>query len=503
MESRLSWLNEGLLRLAILAVLLVLAADGLVNTFFFTHPFWVDEWRIIYNLKTKNITGLWQGLDFMQQFPRAYLSCFKVFAQVFDYSYSALRLPSFIVGCCAIGLAWRLMRRMYPAGLLLQYLFPLIIASSVPFTKYFVQTKQYTMDMLLCLLAVWQLLELRRLLVTDGGAKPVRYALACASLAIAPFFSYTYAIAVAPLYLLAPLFALRGSAARPWQIMVPLLCGLCGIAAVYMADVRQLLADQGMKTFWKCNFSTSLGIGGILDNLFAAFAHAGSGYVFEIIFGVLGVAGFIKGIMNLPAMVQKTIPGIKDLAVAYATLMLSLVFLLFLAGKLPLGESRLNAFLIPSVALLIIDLLATPPRPVLQRIPSGIAVVLFLGVAGNIFTTIIGNYTEDTLPKEREIYFGMAAAIRKAEGLHLPILATPAVAWPYDDALNLPDTLHTVPGDWILKTHPAYHMALAIPVYAIPTAGGATAWMDTASLKPKGVVLCDGANYTVVSRKEF
>jgi hypothetical protein len=91
------------------------------------------------------------------------------------------------------------MRRMYPGKDWLQYLFPIIIASSVPFTKYFVQTKQYTMDMLLAVLAIWQFLELFRQIHARRLALR-RYFVLCVSLFVAPFFSYTYSIAIIPLF---------------------------------------------------------------------------------------------------------------------------------------------------------------------------------------------------------------------------------------------------------------------------------------------------------------
>ena len=66
-----AWWHQRNIRWLVLALLLIECSDGLVNTFFFTKPFWIDEWRIIYNLKTRSVPGLWDTLDFLQQFPRS------------------------------------------------------------------------------------------------------------------------------------------------------------------------------------------------------------------------------------------------------------------------------------------------------------------------------------------------------------------------------------------------------------------------------------------------
>ena len=168
--SHIRWWNERTLRTVIIFTLSIVVLDGFVTTFLFTKPFWIDEWRIIYNLKTKNIPELWGPLEYLQQFPRLYLSLVKAFTAAFEYSYWSLRLPSLIVGTSAILLAWRLMWRIYPAGNWLQYLFVMIVVSSQPFTKYYVQVKQYSMDIALSLVAVWQVLELLRL----AGGRSVR-----------------------------------------------------------------------------------------------------------------------------------------------------------------------------------------------------------------------------------------------------------------------------------------------------------------------------------------
>jgi hypothetical protein len=141
-------------------------------------PFWVDEWRVIYNLKFKTPAQLWGALDYMQQFPRVYLQIVKWFAANLDYSYTSLRLPSFIVGVTTIIACYRLMDRLYPKTQLSRFLFVMVFISSYTFTEYFVQIKQYTMEMLLSIVALWQLIYLFEL---EQNSKEDPYILLCLS----------------------------------------------------------------------------------------------------------------------------------------------------------------------------------------------------------------------------------------------------------------------------------------------------------------------------------
>ncbi len=108
--------NPGkIFRLLSIITLVFIMCWGLLLVAIQIKPFWVDEWRVIYNLKYKNAAAIFGPLDFMQQFPRVYLVLIKLFTSFFDYSYFTLRLPSFLVGTFTIIFSYRLMRKMYPA----------------------------------------------------------------------------------------------------------------------------------------------------------------------------------------------------------------------------------------------------------------------------------------------------------------------------------------------------------------------------------------------------
>src|ERR1043166_2402331 len=74
-------------------------------------PFWIDEWLLIDNLKFKSPGQLWYHLERTQQFPRVYLEIIKAFSAACDYSYTSLRLPSFLAHFFGLVILYRLSAR--------------------------------------------------------------------------------------------------------------------------------------------------------------------------------------------------------------------------------------------------------------------------------------------------------------------------------------------------------------------------------------------------------
>jgi hypothetical protein len=296
-------------------------------------PFWVDEWRVIYNLKYKSPALLFGPLDFMQQFPRVYLEIIKAFTSLFDYSYFTLRLPSFIVGSITIIFGYRLAKKIYPPENLNRFLLVMILVSSYTFTQYFVQMKQYTMDILLSLAALWQLVETLKLKNPERLNRR-RYILLCSSFIIAPFFSYTYPVVIAPVFVIVIIQGIffakcySGNAIKRVLLLqfIPLLFCAISIAVFYAIDVSQLMKDQGMHSYWahlmmKEGFSWH----SFFINLYQLFAQVGSGLLYSVMFGILGVVSFGYGIYKcIGAMVSREY-NINELILFYSTGLLMLV----------------------------------------------------------------------------------------------------------------------------------------------------------------------------------
>ncbi len=381
--------------IASVTTLLFLVGYSLILVLVQIKPFWIDEWRVIYNLKYKSPTMLLGQLDFMQQFPRVYLEIIKGFTSMFDYSYLTLRLPSFLVGTFAIIFCYRLMKKIFPAAYLNRFLLVMIMVSSYPFTEYFVQVKQYTMDILLSLVAIWQLLELLRIKEVFPGKG--RYLLLCFSFFICPFFSYTYPIAVAPVFLIVlihsvDLFRRRNDAIvkrKIFRLWLPLFLGVISIGVFYLIDVAQLMADKGMRQFWgplMMNDGFSWGL--FFINVYLFLSEAGSGLVYTVLFGVLGIISFGYGIYQSRAILLRRTFSNGEAALVYSVLLIVVAIILFIADKLPLGNARLNAFTIPSVFILVICLLDQLKNRVhTAKLSKTLSLILYVGVIGNIYTT--------------------------------------------------------------------------------------------------------------------
>ncbi|MCW3121933.1 MAG: hypothetical protein JWQ38_1425 [Flavipsychrobacter sp.] len=494
-------------RIATIATLSFIVCWGACMVLWEIKPFWIDEWRVIYNLKFKDATMLWGQLDYLQQFPRVYLQLVKTFTSFFDYGYTSLRVPSFIVGTTLLLFSYRLMNKIYSHDNYTRFLFVMILVSASTFTDYYVQIKQYTMDLLLPMVAIWQLIELLRLKNVTVLHKS-RYALLCSSFAIAPFFSYTYPITIAPVFLLQLLSSiqiLRRDNADKINMLIrqlfPLLLCTVSICIFYVIDVAQLMKDKGMQQFWGHLMMTNgFSWHTFFYGLYNLFAEIGSGTIYWYLFGILGILSFIYGIYFCIKHIRSSDNSMHTIMVLYSVILLLLMIVLFLAGKYPLGEPRLNACSIPAISILIIHLLDTMNKERRWKTTCGILSLLLLaGVTGNIYSTCYASFTGPSFTKKMNIYRRTEQAIHLAESKNIPILITPGITWPYEQTLNLP--YHTtMPGDWVLKTYPAYHVAKQVLVYPINSITKADEALKQLPQDVTTVLVGNGEEYQVIKR---
>ncbi len=501
--------SEKIARVATIATLAFMLAWGMVLVVAQIKPFWVDEWRVIYNLKFKTAATIWGPLDFMQQFPRVYIELIKAFTSLFDYSYFTLRLPSYLIGSFAIFFSYRLSGRLYGSGHFNRFLFVMILVSCSTFTEYFVQVKQYTMDILLSLVAIWQLLSLLAI-SSEVELNKRKYALVLASFLVVPFFSYTYPIAIVPAFmvlLVQGIGTLRSGESKPGikKILLlqwlPVLCSLFSIAIFYVTDVSQLMHDNQMHGYWRhLLMDKGFDLQSFLVNLWMLFAEIGSGFAFWWLFGLLGVSSFIYGLQSTAADIAKNRLSGHALIRLYSITLLLFCIVLFLAGKLPLGEPRLNAFTIPAISILIIHFLdALREKASVRKFSFGLSVLLYAGVIGNIYTTFFASITGAEYARKLDIYESTETALVLAQAKNLPIFITPEVAYPYDKTENLPFKT-TVPGDWVLKTFPAYKVLNNIPVYAVNDTGAARQAIKKLPSYITAVMVGDGRSYHITNR---
>jgi hypothetical protein len=362
--------------------------------------------------------------------------------------------------------------------------------------------------MFLSLVAIWQLLELVSF-NENGRFRSGKFILLCLSFLVLPFFSYTYPIVITPVFAIiliqnVQLLQKRGKEKQLKRTLllqwVPLFICTFSTTLFYVVDVSQLMHDKGMHDFWgHIMLDKGFSFGDFLYSFYNLFAEVGSGLIFWLLFGILGMAAFLYGIYK--SAVNFRLPAAKtDVALLYSVLLLLLAIFLFIAGKLPLGEPRLNAFTIPAISILIIHLLdQMKQNKAGVKLSNVLAAILLAGLIGNIYTTFVAAVTGPEYAKKMAIYHATENAIREAQDKKMPILITPDVAYPYEKTRNLPFN-NTVPGDWVLKTFPSYMVHEKIAVYAISDMKNARELIRRVPIPAKSVIAGNGQQYTIISR---
>jgi hypothetical protein len=436
-------------------------------------PFWVDEWRIIYNLKFKSSVQLWGQLDYMQQFPRVYLTLVKWFTNALDYSYFSLRPPSFIVGTLTIACAWRLMKVLYPTDFPGRYLLVLITVCSLTFSGYYVQTKQYTMDILMSFLSIWQLILMLQIKqgrkVTD-----IWYWSICLASFILPFFSYTYPIAFAPVVVIVLIHYLKSrtpNTSRPlsyWpatKSWLPIIITSISILIFYTIDIHQLMSDGGMQMFWGHlmlrDGITIKGLTLIPDLFLKILAPSTEAIIFGYVAFTALIYLLVKAILS-----NKSNLDIENSVEYYSLILIVFILLLFLVGKLPIGEARLNAFAVPAISIIMTNALRNLWSRKQTTLLSIVFVALYIAIIQNGVKAQLAPFNDEHYSRKLTIYWNTETALKTSNSKNLPILITPEVAYPYQTTRNFP-YYDAIPGDWVLKTHPAYKANKHLPVWNI------------------------------------
>lgn len=495
------------LGIIVYSTIIVTLLWGGICVAFEVQPFWTDEWRIIYNLKFKSPSEIWGELAYMQQFPRLYLYLVKVFTSSFDYSYQSLRLIPWLAGVGAIGCIVAVANRVYGRNDANRFLMIMMLISCGTFTTYYTEVKQYTMELLLSAAAIWQLHY--ALQINSESRKSPGYVFFCSSLLCAPFFSYTYPIVILPAYVVVLLHNIanwnNGDNAKKkiTQILLqwaPLFLCTFSITVFYLLDAQHLSSDSNMQSYWNHLLNTDgFRLTNFIERLFHFFAQAGSGFLFWWLFGLACSCGFILAFVHLLKSMKIRVYTVHTYMLAYSVVLVVLVATLNLANKLPLGEPRLNAFAIPALSILLINLLSSITGSLgkiqLQKI---LLYVLLAGLVGNIYTTIIASFTDEKYARRMQIYHATEYAVRVATEQNLPIMVTPGVAWPYDKTQNFPFD-GELPGDWVLMTWHAYKPNISPKVYAIPDTNNYIAWMRQLPEQTNRVMAGDGIHYRIVT----
>ncbi len=502
---------EKVVRIAAVIMVVYLLGFGLAEALFPIRPFWNDEWRLIYNIKFRSFEGLWGRLDLLQECPRVYLCSIKAIAAVFHYSYSALRLPPLLLTMMSVLFLFYLRKRIFATGGVLSYLFVLIVVSSQTFTDYMVQVKQYEMDILLSLLAIWQLLELRALAEGQHLSRG-RYFLLCTSLLLAPFFSYTYPINAAPLFFVTGLSIRKNNQDHRKVKRLTLLLPLCLLASsilvFYFLDVRHMMADKDMYVSYKRAYYKHSEERFLFD-LWNLFALVGSGFLFELVFGLLGIAAWLRACAILVARRFRWVT-LREQLQAYAVALMVVILILFATGKLIGGVARLTAYSVPAIALLIVFSLDAAYRlPVAKKWVAAAQVVLLLALCGNIVSTCINTFTYKEYAQRIATYRHTRDALILARKKNVPFMFTDGVC---GDTWNIkapaPGSIRTqtidaaqiagkdtLCAEVIVRVNPGYQVQDTVPLYYMPDHRWIRNYVQQLPAGFGGAVAGDGLHY--------
>ncbi len=499
-----------ILRIVTISALAFMVCWGLVLVLAKLRPFWTDEWRLIYNLKFRSTASLWGPLDYTQQCPRVYLQAIKAFTGMFGYSYFSLRLPSFLVGTATIIFSYKLMNQLYKPDSVTRFILVFLVISSVTFTDYFVQVKQYTMEILLSIVAIWQMAAIIRIGNHLFPHKAL-YAVLCASFFAAPFFSYTYPIAASPVFIVAffqGILQIRKAADNSRKMStlllqwIPLVFCAAGILLFYKIDASKVMGDTQMHGYWNYRMITGgTGFLFVTGMLWDLFKQLGTGFIFEIILGILGICAFAWNIFWLARNYRKPVLETIDWIRLYSILVVAFTIVLFFAGKMPI-EPKFNVFATASMAILIIwlmDYLLVNPR--VRTLSAVLLALLYVEMAGNLVTSAINQVTASEYVKRMNIYRATEKAIIYAQENKFPIMVTPGVAYP-DEITKYVPNFSPISAAAVLKTFPAYSNVQNLPVYSVDNLSDIEGNMRKLPGHVKAVLADDGLTYTVVAIKD-
>ncbi len=483
-------------------------------------PFWNDEWRLLYNIKFKPYDLLWGRLDLLQECPRLYLFCIKKISSFFDYSYTSLRSPALVLTAISICICFYLKNKIFPNNKIYGFLFILILISSQTFTDYMVQVKHYEMEILLCLFALWQFITLLEICEKGMPCNKYKYTLLCLSFFASPYFGYTYSIAVAPIFPLVILYSLiciNKKQVTNYKYFLPALYFPLVIAAVnivifYFIDAKHVMQDKDMYGSYMRMLGNKNGENHFIEYFWNLFSLIGSGFLFEIIFGILGVLSFFYVTYRLAKTKIYNFTK-EDYYKLYGIVLLIITLFLFLSGKLIGSVARLTSFTIPSIALLIISFFQFI-RIKYNKIVNILTVILFVGLYGNIITTCINTFTYPEYSNRIKTLWNTSLALKQARLNKIPFFITDGV---FGDKIDINTqfpgkiTHYTIDSaqikgedklcsEVIVKINPEYKLWDNTPIYQIPDIKWTNIYINQLPIEIKSAIVCDGINYFRIYR---
>ncbi|MFC1504031.1 hypothetical protein ACFL6D_01300 [Spirochaetota bacterium] len=429
--------------------------------------FWLDEFFLIDNVKFSPPLELMGKLKYTQQFPRIYLLLIKWIGHAMKYSHYAFRLLPTSIQIVNILFVYYLFRcRFYDGNKNKILIAFLLFMTNFTTVMYFTQFKQYTMEVFAALVAIYQFFAIKKLL--REGLCNKRYILISALFFIMPFFSYTYPICAVPLIGMLAFSFFYGSkdTSAVKMLIIPVIFFISSIVIVFFIDIKNVLADPIMNSYWRKYMVDYKNVNAFFSNLrfstinlFTILFNTKRKYgniffdtaiiLLKTSIGLIAAAGFIVNIIDAAKRIIKSRSlrpiGLSDSSIGiYFVLLFFLLYFCYFFIKLPLGPRRLNYFAVPMMIYFFIDgIHAFTDRYSIIKVLKKIYIYSLLVVLMGLFIKLYLNELNglNTI-FDQKAYDNYGLSIRSAYEKN-------AIIAILDEALPFHHTM-------FLKAHPAY-----------------------------------------------
>lgn len=347
-------------------------------TIIFSKAFWLDEWFIIFNIKYRSFLGLFGPLDYIQEFPRAYLALVRQFVVFLNYSMYSYKIIPYVVQVVNLVLLIAVLKKLlYKNEWFKQFSVYIMFSYNLITVFYFTKVKQYTMDMCFTLLAF---LQFHYILKNAKNMKCSKeYAVILLVIFFGPLLTYGYEICVVPsLVLLVILFidSIRKKQTN-YLFLIPLLVFAVSLGIVYQINLKYMFSNgpqQGAFYKYFIHYDNPVvfikqimfSFDKFLCSLFCMPGNISSKYIMgglallRYVFGLLTVTGIIYSLIRMGrAFYHKE--DIFTLAESsgnsyrfYFVVCFLSVFFLYCIGKLPVGEARLDYYAFLMLAYFVV-----------------------------------------------------------------------------------------------------------------------------------------------------
>lgn len=409
--------------------------------------FWLDEWFILYNLKYKSYTELFDNLFYIQQFPRLYLVIIKFIAEITNYNYFALRFMPTIMQLINIMFVTFVIRKIiFKKNNFQSFIFLLFFLSFQVTIIYFTQLKQYTMEMFFSLLSVYFYFYLSKKYEEIKIMSP-SYLLILVGIFLGSFFSYTFPITITPLLFILFITTIYNFKNKKIYLktIFPILVFLIALTINYFTDLQFVLnsdAQYGNFNEYLMNYnnlkSIIYGFYNIIRLFAYNFTYSPQNYdiAFVIFLHTTKVLIILLTTIGLFKILFEQLDKIKlhkekylkslsiykkpDISIYFLGLFI-ITIILYLAQKLPLGQARINYFAFLFTTYFMITGLFFLIKKVKYIKYILVPIVLFATIF-QISRNYYREFENKNLIFDQKIYKNVGSAIINAQNTDLPII---------------------------------------------------------------------------------